>query len=358
MWCMNILRGKMIDFRMAVIGFGNVGQGFSQIIKQNIDDLHRRYGMKLSIVAVSDINKGSVYDPEGLDIDLLLQAAAQNDLRTVPAKYHGWDALKTICESNTNVVVEVSYTDLKNGEPALTYIKTALMNHKHVITTNKGPIALHYKQLAELAQQMQVGLGFEGTVMSGTPALGLAKDYLFAAGIYHIQGILNGTTNYILSQMDSGAPYEQALAEAQRLGYAEADPRGDVEGYDAAAKVVILAKLFMDASISLKDVERTGITHLTQADIAQARQAGECWKLIGSIEKQERKVIASVQPMRLARTHPLAGVSGATNAITYSTSLLGEVTLIGAGAGRLETGYAILQDLLSIMRKDVKDRTT
>jgi homoserine dehydrogenase len=184
--------------------------------------------------------------------------------------------------------------------------------------------------------------------MSGTPALGLALDWLAAAGITRIEGILNGTTNYMLTRMAEGLSYQDALAEAQEKGYAEADPTGDVEGYDAAGKVVILANLLTGAALTMADVERKGISGLTLADVAAAEAAGERWKLIGTIEREGTAVRAGVRPVRLPLSHPLAGVSGATNAITCATELLGDVTLIGPGAGRLETGYALLADLLAL----------
>lgn len=187
--------------------------------------------------------------------------------------------------------------------------------------------------------------------MSGTPALRLGMELLGGAGIRRVQGILNGTTNYILTQMESGAAYEAALAEAQAKGYAEADPSGDVEGHDAAGKVVILANLLLGLPLTMEDVACEGITGLTPEDIRAAQEAGERWKLIGLVERTDEGHRASVKPTRLPLAHPLASVSGATNAITYTTDLLGDVTLVGPGAGRVETGYALLGDVLGIHRK-------
>jgi homoserine dehydrogenase len=211
-------------------------------------------------------------------------------------------------------------------------------------------VALHYPELSALARRKGVQIGIEGTVMSGTPTIRLATELLGASGVSRVQGILNGTTNYILTQMESGASYTDALAEAQIQGYAEADPTGDVEGFDAAGKVVILANVLMGAAITMHDVDRQGITALTPADIKSAQADGERWKLIAAVEKTPDGVKASVRPTRLPITHPLASVSGPTNAITFTTALLGDVTLIGPGAGRLATGYAILCDLLAIAR--------
>lgn len=343
----------MKTYRLALIGFGNVGQGFAHILNDRGNDLASRFGAQFQIVAVSDLLKGSLYDPDGLPPSALLESVrAAGKLDSVPALFRGWDARRTIAESNADAVVELSYTDLKTGEPALTHIRAALENGKHVVTTNKGPIALQYPQLSRLARDQGLEIGAEGTVMSGTPSLRMGMELLAAAGIQRIQGIINGTTNYILTQMESGLTYAAALEQAQSLGYAEADPAGDVEGYDAAGKAVILANLLMGASLTMNDVERCGITKLTPQDIASAKADSQRWKLIGCVERQNGKVAASVAPTRLPLSHPLASVGEATNALTFTTDLLGDVTVIGPGAGRMETGYALVCDLLAIHRRN------
>jgi homoserine dehydrogenase len=337
--------------KLALIGFGNVGQGFAQILRDQQETISA-LGLNCLIVAVSDLHKGSIYQPQGFSPADLLQAVKEgSSLENLPAQARGWSAEETIRQSGADVLVELSYTDLQTGEPATGHVRLALQEGMHVITTNKGPVALHYPALQALAQQKGLKLGIEGTVMSGTPSMQLGGELLAGAGVFKIQGILNGTTNYILSQMETGAPYAEALAGAQQKGYAEADPTGDVEGYDAAGKVVILANVLMGASLTLSQIQREGITRLTPADIQSAQAAGERWKLIASLEKTPAgEILASVRPTRLPQAHPLASVGGATNAITFSTALLGDVTLIGPGAGRLATGYAILSDLLAIYR--------
>jgi len=341
----------MRSYRLALIGFGNVGQGFAEILRDRGDGLASQFDIELKIVAVSDPLKGSIYQPDGFSPAALLETAqAGNSLETLQATARGWDAQRTIAESNADAIVELSYTDLKTGEPATSHIRQALQRGLHAVTTNKGPIALHYPELHALAREKGVQIGIEGTVMSGTPTLRLGTELLAGAGLSQVRGIVNGTTNYILTQMESGAPYADALAEAQARGYAEADPTGDVEGFDAAGKVVILANVLMNAAITMDDVDRQGITKLTPEDITSARAEGERWKLIASVEQTDGGVKASVRPTRLPVTHPLASVSGPTNAVTFSTALLGDVTLIGPGAGRLATGYAILADLLAIAR--------
>jgi homoserine dehydrogenase len=340
----------MKTVRVALIGFGNVGQGFAEILRDRKGMYAQIFNLDIRIVAVSDLQFGAVYHPEGLDPAALLASIQKNNSFDgfEGAKETGWDAPTTIAKSNADVVAEVSFTDLDTGEPATSHVRQALENGKHVITTNKGPIALHFDELNKLGQEKNVQIGFEGTVMSGTPALHLGMDVLRSAGVRKIEGILNGTTNYILTKMARGLSYDSALEEAQRLGYAEADPRGDVEGHDAAAKVAILSSVLMGAPLKPVQVDCTGITGLGQKQMEEARESNQCWKLIGSVEEMNGEVKASVQPLRLPMTHPFAAVNGAANAIHFTTDLLGEVTLIGPGAGRVETGLALIVDLISI----------
>jgi homoserine dehydrogenase len=341
----------MRTYRLALIGFGNVGQGFAQILRDKGTVLAEQSGAKFVIIAVCDLLKGSIYNPDGLDPAALLKTVeAGKSLETLHAASKGWGAEQTIANSGADALIELGYTDLKTGEPAASHIRQALGRGMHVVTTNKGPIALHFTELSALAREKGVQIGIEGTVMSGTPALRLASELLAAAGVTKIQGIVNGTTNYILTQMENGMSYTDALTEAQTIGYTETDPTGDVEGFDAAGKVVILANTLMGANIKMDDVTRQGITKITPEDIDEARAEQARWKLIASVEKTASGVQASVQPTPVHMTHPLASVSGATNAITFTTELLGDVTLIGPGAGRLATGYAILCDLLAIAR--------
>lgn len=342
---------KIKTYKLALIGFGNVGQGLAKIISNKKEELEA-LGMKVQIVAISDPIKGSIYDPNGLDAELLLKTVQSGKkLDTLSVPHGGWSTLHTIENADIDTVVELSYTDLKTGEPSLTHMKAALGRGLNVVTTNKGPIALHYDELMKLAKENNAHLRVEGTVMSGTPTLLFGLEHLAASGITKIEGILNGTTNYIITRMMEGKNYSEALREAQELGYAEADPVGDVEGYDAAAKVVILGNLLMKQSLKLQDVNREGISKLTLEDIKKAKDENECVKLIGRIESSPKGCTAEVRPMRIPISHPLASVQGATNAITYTTELLGEVTLIGPGAGRIETGYAIIADLMSIHKE-------
>ena len=343
--------------KLVLIGFGTVGQGLVEILRDEADRLKEEYGFAASVSAVSDPQKGSLYCPQGLDpVTLLDTIGRTGSLQSYPTSdglVTGWDSLASIRDTNADVVVEAAWTDLETGQPAIDHMRAAFESGKHVVTTNKGPVALGYRELKALADRKGLFWGIEGTVMSGTPALRLAQTGLAGADITDIKGILNGTTNFILDRMEGGAAYEDALAEAQQLGYAEADPMADVEGFDALGKLLILSAVMMDVPLRAEAVDRQGITRLTQADIQQAAAEGKRWKLIAHLRRDGDGVAASVGPQKLPATHPLANVGGATNAITYSTQLLGDVTLVGAGAGRKETGYALLADLLALRRTGI-----
>ncbi len=340
--------------KLALIGFGTVGQGLAEILRDKADDLKAQYGFAAQITAISDSQKGSIYHPDGLDVTAALRTVQETgSLENYPGSrglVRGWDSLTTIRNSNADTIVEVAWTDLETGQPAISHVRAAFEAGRHVVTSNKGPAALAYRELQQLADSRGVRWGIEGTVMSGTPALRLARTALAGCHIGEVRGILNGTTNFILTKMEAGASYADALAEAQHLGYAEADPTADVEGHDALGKLLILSAVVMDAPLKRDQVARQGISHITLDDVRRAQAEGKRWKLIAQLRREGDRVEARVGPQAIPATAPLASVAGATNAITYVTDLLGEVTLVGPGAGRRETGFALLADLLDIHR--------
>ncbi len=332
--------------KIGLLGFGTVGQGITEILLDKKDYLKKKYGFKFDIVAVADAVFGNVYNAKGLDVQQMLKEAKSKKKFTKDKV--DWDNLKLIKKSNTTVWCELTYTDLKTGGPAIDHVKTALKSGKHIVTSNKGPAALYYPEMKKIADKNGVKFMIEGTVVAGTPIINLTNGPLAGCTISKIRGILNGTTNYMLTEMEKGMSYADVLKVAQEKGYAEADPTGDVEGHDARGKVTILANIVMGAGIKIDDVPCKGITKITPADIEKAKKQGKRWKLIGSVEMKDGKVITSVSPEMIDLSHPLAGVMGATNALTFTTDLLGDVTIVGPGAGRKETGFAILTDLLAI----------
>jgi homoserine dehydrogenase len=332
--------------RLLLIGFGAVGQGLAKILRDQAAYLQERENFAAQIVGVATRSHSTLYHPGGLDIDALLSVSHLDQYPQSDGLVRGGDTLELIHTAQADVLVESSYSILTTGQPALDYCRAALESGKHVVMANKGPAALAYDELQILAKRMGKRVGFEATVMAGTPTLRLGIEALAGCKILAARGILNGTTNYILTQMEGGMAYADALNQAQQLGYAEADPTADVDGWDAAGKAIILAAALFHTRLSLDTMLVNGISKLTSADIEAARAAGERWKLIASVSPEGGKV----EPVRLPAGHPLANVGGATNAVTYTTDLLGEVTLIGPGAGPTATGFGLLSDLLAIHR--------
>jgi len=350
-----IMSAKIDEYKIALMGFGTVGRGFTEILFKKREWLRETYGLKAKIVAICDIYWGSIYDPTGLDeakaLELVEKTKEEKILeKEYDAPHKGWNAVKTIKETNANVVVEVTWTNLETGEPGLTHIKTALKEGKHVVTTNKGPIAVAYHELKPLAVENQAFLMYEGTVMSGTPVIRFLREAISGCHIEEMRGILNGTTNFILTKMEEGWTFDDALKEAQRLGYAEADPSGDIDAWDPAGKIAILVNTVMGGKIHPKEVEREGIRGITREDVQKAIKEGNRIKLIAHVRKEEGEIKASVKPQKVPLSHPLANVMDVTNALTVSTDHLGEVTVIGPGAGRIQTGQAVLTDLIAIHR--------
>lgn len=349
-----------MEHKIGLIGCGTVGQGFLEILTSKAADLKETHDFEAKIVAVSDKHKGSLFIPEGIDIRRLLKIlAAGHDmdayLEGKPNSAKNMDPLEMIERTEADIIAEMTYTDIKTGEPATGYIKKALRMGKHVVTSNKGPAALHYQELKKLADTNNLFLGIEGTVMSGTPVFSLFRTGFPGNTVIEIRGILNGTTNFILSRMEQdGMDYREALSLAQELGYAEANPTADVEGFDAMAKVVILANVLMGGSLSTADVKREGISKISIPDVLQAKKEGYRYKLIGQAKHDKGRVLASVSPQKLPLSDPLAGVMGANNALTFDLDLLGKVTIQGPGAGKTATGYAILADVLAIHRRGRK----
>jgi homoserine dehydrogenase len=339
--------------KLAFIGFGVVGQGLAEILLESEQELKERNNFEYKVVAISDTMKGSVYNPEGLDLAKILKLVKETGKVEGyrGATESGWDSLKTIKESNADMIIEVSWTDLTTGEPAMSHVNAAFESGKHVIMTNKGPIALAVTELLEKAKKHDVELRFEGTVLAGTPAINMGMYNLAGAGITEFQGIMNGTTNYILSEMEKGMDYQEVLTKAQELGYAEADPAGDVEGHDAAGKVVIMTNVLMGKKISKDDIDLEGITKITSEDVEKAKAEGKRWKLIAGCKLLPTgEIEASVKPIMLPLSDPLASVMGATNALTFKTKYVGDITVVGPGAGKLPTGFALLTDILDIAR--------
>lgn len=329
--------------RLILLGFGVVGQSFVKLLVSHSTDLFNVYGIKPKVVACAD-NGGIVTCEQGLDLGRLLNVKKKKKSVSQYGPRGSTSEIVDIIENvDAEVVIELTPTNIIDGEPGKNHIITAMKSGKNVITVNKGPLALEFPSLIELAEYNRIAFKFSGTVGGGTPILEFAKRCLKGDSIISFEGILNGTTNYILSKMYEGLNFSQALRDASENGYAEKDPTLDIDGYDAVAKLVIASNFVMDLKSTINDVRRTGIRDVQASQVANERKKGNAIKLIASCDGKN----LIVEPKPVSTKDPIC-VDGILNAITFTCQHSGQQTIIGKGAGGMETASSILRDLIDI----------
>ena len=331
--------------RIIVCGFGTVAQSLAKLLVSRSDDLYAKYGIMPRIVGAFDTHGGAV-DQSGLDLNRLVEVKKKYGSIKHYDKSKKWSGLDIIKNVDADVLIETTASNYRDAEPGMSHITTAMKLGMHVISVNKGPLAIAFPSLMELAMYNQVQFRFSGTVGGGTPILDYAKNSLQGEQITSFAGILNGTTNYILTNMTHGMSFAQALKDAKFRGYVEADESLDLDGFDAAAKLVILANWIMGMKVTMPDIKRIGIRKVTSADVKKAAKKKMAIKLIASCNKE-----LEVAPKEIPIDDPLC-VNGTLNAISFTSEHSGTQTIIGKGAGGTETASAILRDLLDI-RKEI-----
>ncbi len=335
--------------RIILCGFGVVGQNLAKLLDSRSEDLYARFGLKPRIVGVTD-RKGSAQESSGLDLTRLIEVKKKfGSVKKYGNGKNKQTGLDLINNLDADVLVETTTSNYKDAEPGMSHITSAMKQGLHVISVNKGPLALAFPSLMELATYNQVSLKFSGTVGGGTPILDYAKNSLRGERISSFAGILNGTTNYILTNMANGMTFESALQDAKKKGYVEEDESLDLDGLDAAAKLVILANWIMDFKVTLPDIKRIGIRKVTTSDIQKASKNNCALKLIASCNKD-----LIVSPKEISLNDPLC-VNGTLNAISFTSEHSGTQTIIGRGAGGTETASSILRDLLDIRQEISKN---
>jgi homoserine dehydrogenase len=303
--------GHAPPFNVGLLGFGTVGSAFAALLDERAGEIARFNGRTPELCGVLTRSRG--------DFQQIL--------------------------SDADLIVEV----MGGLEPAREYLLAAMRAGKHVVTANKQLLSQHGEELYEAAREHDVRLRFEAAVAGAVPVVRVLEESLSATPIERIHGIVNGTTNFILSEMTGGSSYAEALAEAQRVGYAEADPSDDVSGRDAAAKMAILARLAFGSPVHLDEVRYEGIEHLHGDDLEYARELGLALKLIGTAERMGGGLSVHVHPTFLYSGHPLSTISGPFNAITVESEAITEITMSGPGAGGRQTASAVLGDVVSVM---------
>jgi homoserine dehydrogenase len=345
----------MKDVRLWIVGLGTVGQWLLRALHEHGARLRGRYGFVPTVTGVASARHGFVHDAEGLDpLTVLEHVSSARPLRELSGVRHWQSALEGLGATEADALVEVTASPAENGEPGVTHMREALRRGIPVVTSNKWPVALHGVQLTKLAREHGVPFRAESTVMSGTPVLSTLVEGLAGATPTAVRGILNATANFILTRMEEGASYEDALKEAQGLGLAERDPMADVEGYDAMAKAMILAGLVFGRQLRVEDVVRRGITGIDRAQIEAARSGGAHVKQLVTLQFLEADgksdVVSRVEPALLPRDDPLASISGVLNAIVCRAGPVGEVMVTGPGAGPELAGQGVLSDLIAVAR--------
>ncbi|MDN4619712.1 homoserine dehydrogenase [Paenibacillus sp. PsM32] len=319
----------MKPVKVGLLGLGTVGTGVVRIVEGNQEDLSSQVGSPILIgkVAVKNIDK-----LRNIEID--------------PSKLTE-DPWEVIRDPEIDVIVEV----MGGIEQTKEYILEALNLGKHIVTANKDLMALHGSEILAKAQEKQCDVFYEASVAGGIPIIRTLIEGFSSDRIIKIMGIVNGTTNYILTKMSQeGASYEDVLKEAQELGYAESDPTGDVEGLDAARKMAILGTLGFRTNVDLSDVSVKGISSVTKDDITYAKNLGYEMKLIGIADRQDEHITISVQPTMIKQSHPIASVNGVFNAVVVHGESVGETMFYGAGAGELPTATSIVADLIAVIK--------
>lgn len=335
--------------RIVLCGFGIVGQSLAKLFDSRAEDLYAQYGLKPRIVGVSD-RGGSAAERSGLDLNTLVGTKGKHgSVGSYPDGGGRLSGLDLIDGLDADVLIEATASNYTDAEPGMSHITAAMRRGMHVVSVNKGPLALAFPSLTELATYNRVSLRFSGTVGGGTPILDYAKNSLRGERITSFDGILNGTTNYILTNMTEGSSYGTALKDAKQRGYVEADESLDLDGLDAAAKLVILANWVMGMKVTLPDVDRTGIRGVTSRDVRRAGKSGCAIKLIASCDRS-----LTVSPKDVPLNDPLC-VNGTLNAISFTSEHSGTQTIIGRGAGGIETASSILRDLLDIRKEITRD---
>lgn len=356
----SLYRGECCSWRiviaalsLALIGFGNVGQALAIILRDHAERLDRDYGVSFEITAVADISGAVVSPGAPLPPAKLLEVmASTGGICNYPEHgMPGMSGAEVVRRARADILVEASPTNVETGEPGLSHIRMALERGMHVVTANKGPLVVAFGELRDLARRHDRRLMYGPATAAALPTVSVGTYELAGSRVTAIEGILNGTTNYILTQMrDRGVSYAEALREAQDLGIAETNPTLDVEGYDTTNKLLILANSLMGGSLKLVDIDREGITRVTPEQVRAARDAGKALKLVGRAYREDGVLKAAVKPDLLEGDHPLSRVDGSEKGVTFHSDLLGTITVVGGASGRIPAAASILRDLINLAR--------
>jgi homoserine dehydrogenase len=337
------------QINLALLGFGHVGRAFAHILLDRRAWLLREFGLEWKVTGIATRSHGMSIDPQGLPIAKILRGAK----RTLDRFHNGpacSSATDFIRQCGADVLFEMSVLHL-TGEPAATYIREGLRAGLHVVTVNKGPVATQFRPLTQLSRRRAVRFLYEGTVMDGAPVFNLVRQTLPATRIKSLRGILNSTTNYILSQLEQGASFESALRYVQEQGIAEADPSLDLDGWDTAVKLSILIQAMMGANVKPADIRRQGISEDAGRLVRAAVRRDRRIRLVARAYRQGGRVIGKVEPEELEIFDPLAAIRGLSNILILNTDTMRELAIVENNPSVYQTAFALFSDLVTLLRR-------
>ncbi len=341
--------------RLVFIGFGNVARALAHLLLRKRARLKEQYGIEFTVTGIATGGHGCAVSPGGLDLEKALEWAEGGRSIAPLSEILVEDSQAVIRAAPGDVLFENSPVNHATGEPALTHARLALGRGMHVVTANKGTVVHGYRELSALAASRGKRFLFEATVLGGSPLFSLFREALPAADLVSFQGIINATTNLILTRMEQGESFEAAVKFCQSIGLAETDPSADVDGWDAAIKVAALITVLMDTPFTPQQVEREGIRQITPEMVRRAAQEGMRWKLVASVEREGESVRARVRPEKVPAGSPLYGIEGSSTGLTFRTDVLPDYSVIvtereGMRGGPQETAYGLLADLIRAVR--------
>jgi homoserine dehydrogenase len=337
----------MPNYKLAFLGFGNVGRALAVLLMRKKEELKNRYGITFTATGIATGRHGKIANPAGLDLEGALQLIRSGNSLSLMTNTLMFNTMDFIRKCGADVLFETTPVNHQNGQPAVDHLRTALESGMHAITANKGPVVYAYHPLMELAAKQGKKFLFESTVMDGAPIFSLFRSSLPGARLIGFRGILNSTTNLILSRMEKGENFENAVKHAQAVGLAETDPSNDVDGWDAAIKVAALVTVLMDIPLKPQEVERTGIREITPQKVAEAKAAGKRWKLVCTGIRDGNTVHARVAPELVLPSSPLYSVDGSSSAIEFRTDVLNSLSVVEGNPGPETTAYGLLADFIN-----------
>ena len=341
--------------KLAFIGFGNVARSLARLLERKRDLLKREYDITYSITGIATGRHGFAVNPDELDIQKALELVESGKSISPLSTFQLNNSIDVIEHSQADVMFENSPVNYETGQPAIDHAKAAFNAGMHVSTANKGTVVHAYQELIELAKSKGKKFMFESTVLGGTPVFSTFREAMPLAELISFKGIINATTNIILSRMENGESFDEAVKYCQNIGVAERDPSGDVDGWDASIKVAALATVLMNAPLKPQDVERKGIREITPEMVNQAKASGRRWKLVASAERMGNQIKARVAPELVDSLSPLYGMMRSSTGLTFRTDVLPDYSVTvserdGMKGGPEETAYGLFADFVNTVK--------